>query len=265
MVDAPTEVPAVPPALEVQGLSCGFGGVQAVNGVSLQIPEGAFVGLIGPNGAGKSTLLDCISGLNRSYSGRVLFKGRDISRWAPNKIAGLSLGRSFQTTRLFSQLTAMSNLMAAPRGQTGERLVPAVIGSWRQEEARHVKRAWGTLGLFDLRKRANNYAAELSGGERRLVELSRILMFEPTALLLDEPFAGVSPSNRGYLASQLEALWREHGVTILMIEHRLEWIEQLTRHAYVMAQGRIIAQGTMAALRKDRAVVESYLGIPTDV
>ncbi len=252
--------PAAGTALRLENIRCAYGGVQAVAGVSFEIPEGAFVGLIGPNGAGKSTLLDCISGFNRSYTGKVFYDGHEITRWAPHRIASRSLIRTFQTPRLFRNMTVLSNLMAAPPRQRGETLLGVLRGSWRSEESKSLAKARSVIASFSLDRVSDNYCSELSGGQERIVELARTLMTECKVILLDEPFAGVSPANRTRLADHLADLWRIHGVTIIMVEHRLEWIDQLCNSVYVMASGQILAQGSMSELRKNRQVLDAYLG-----
>jgi branched-chain amino acid transport system ATP-binding protein len=249
------------PTLELRDLKCAYGGVQAVNGVSMKVPAGAFIGLIGPNGAGKTTLLDCVSGFNRGYKGRVFFNGREISRWQPHRISGLSLMRTFQVPRLFRHMTVLSNLMVAPQQQRGEGLLSSFVrGTWKQQELANLQKARETLARFSLTDVAENYASDLSGGQERIAELSRTIMAAPKVLLLDEPFAGVSPANRIRLADHLSMLSVEMGVTVVMIEHRLEWVERLCHLIYVMAGGRLLAQGSMEDLRKNRQVLEAYLG-----
>ena len=248
------------PILEVRGVRHAFGGVQAVAGVNLDIAAGEFIGLIGPNGAGKTTLLDCISGAVRPAGGTVVLRGRPVTGRSLHDIASLGMVRSFQTARVFGRLTVLSNLMSAPPGQRGERLIRALFGGWRAQESLQLADARVMLGRFDISEAADQYGAALSGGQRRLTELSRSLMVHPTVLLLDEPFAGVSPTNRRRLADHLQSLSREHGITVLMVEHRLELVEELCDRIYVMAEGRVIAQGGMADLRRNAAVVSAYLG-----
>jgi len=248
------------PILRVRGITHSYGGVQAVAGVDLDVDAGAFVGLIGPNGAGKTTLLDCISGAVRPGGGSVVFRGSDVTGRSLHEIAQLGLVRTFQTARVFGRMTVLSNLMTAPSGQRGERLLRAVFGGWRAQEAAQLADARQMLGRFDIGDSADQYGAALSGGQRRLAELSRSLMVLPAALLLDEPFAGVSPTNRRRLATHLQALSRDHGITVLMVEHRLELVEELCGRIVVMAEGRVIAQGSMADLRRNAAVVSAYLG-----
>jgi ABC-type branched-subunit amino acid transport system ATPase component len=254
---------AIAPALRVESVSCSYDGVQAVRNVTLEVPQGSFYGLIGPNGAGKSTLLDCISGVNVGYEGRVWLDGADVTRLPLQLMAERGLGRTFQTARVFRRMSVLSNLMVAARHPAGEALGAALLGTWKADEELNLARAWTILKFFDLTHIADNWGSELSGGQERLIELSRILMSHPRVVLLDEPFAGVSPVNRAKLANQLRQLSMDTGVTILMVEHRLEWVENLCETVFVMAEGKLIAQGSLAQLRSERAVIDSYLGSPT--
>ncbi len=247
-------------ALEVEDLSCSYGGVQAVRGVSLQIPHGRFVGLIGPNGAGKSTVIECLSGFNASYRGTVKLFGTDISRKAPHKIAGLGLVRGFQQARVFGQMTSLDNISVAERRQNGESALKALIGGWRGAEALRYERSEEFLSLFEMTDVKDNYGRELSGGQQRLLELARLLSSDPDVLLLDEPFVGVSPANREKLCQMLMHICHERNVTILMVEHRLELVERLCEVVVVMAEGKVIAQGPMSEVRTDSMVLDAYLG-----
>jgi ABC-type branched-subunit amino acid transport system ATPase component len=246
--------------LEASDIHSAYGGVQAVRGVSFEVRKGECVGIIGPNGAGKSTLLDNISGLNRDYTGRVRVLGTDVTRWPMHRRSGLSVARSFQSPRMFGRMTVLSNLMVAPQGQQGERVSRAIFGGWRQAEQRQLVRARELLDQFGLAGHHDSYAAELSGGQERLLELARAMMTNPKVLLLDEPFAGVSPANRQKLVHHLRALARVSSVSIVMVEHRLQWVEQLCDQVIVMAEGRIIAQGSLADVLRHHKVVDAYLG-----
>jgi branched-chain amino acid transport system ATP-binding protein len=246
--------------LRVDNIHCAFGGVQAVDGASIEVRTGAFLGLIGPNGAGKSTLLDCISGVNRNYKGSVVLADQDVSRMAPHKLARRGLTRSFQVSRLFPHMTVMSNLMSGPYPQKGERLRSVVTRSWRSEESANTQRARALLAEFGLERMANEYCSDLSGGQQRLVELCRAMMSRPTLLLLDEPFAGVSPANRANLIAALRYLWQEHALTVVMVEHRLEVVESLCDSVVVMASGRVAAHGSLEEVRNNQLVLDAYLG-----
>ena len=252
-------ISVTPPAIEVEHLTKSFGGVQAVGDVSLSIPQGSFFGIIGPNGSGKSTLLDCISGLHTSYAGRVSFQGTNITRWSIHKIARLGLLRTFQVSRLFEDMSVLSNVMVAAPDQDGESLGRATFGNWSRSQRESVEKARSLLDHYELERVEQAYASELSGGQRRLLELARLLIMRPLAVLLDEPFAGVSPVNRNRLVTQLQA-FTAAGITVLMVEHRLELVERLCDRVAVMAEGRLIAEGTMNELRQDRVVIDAYLG-----
>jgi ABC-type branched-subunit amino acid transport system ATPase component len=247
--------------VDVRNLSCSFGGLQAVRNVSINVEPGTFVGLIGPNGAGKTTLLECVSGHNRTYAGRVFLEGVETTKWPPHKIGSLGVIRTFQVARPFAKLTILSNLMTGPRNQKGEGLVSAILGNWRHEQRELLQGASSWLRRFELEDAANSYGGELSGGQERLAELSRAMMAEPTMLLLDEPFAGVSPVNRLRLAEYLKKVSQERSLTVLMVEHRLEFIEKLCSRVLVMAEGEIIADGDMSEIRRDKRVLEAYLGV----
>jgi ABC-type branched-subunit amino acid transport system ATPase component/ABC-type branched-subunit amino acid transport system permease subunit len=249
-------------ALEVAGVSASYGGTQAVRNVSLTIPTGQFIGLIGPNGAGKTTLLDCISGM-KSYRGRVSFQGTNITGWPVNRVAERALVRTFQVPRIYRRLTVVSNVMLGASHQRGEGIANALVGSWHKEEQQNFEMAWSLLQQFGLERVAHNYGSELSGGQERLVELCRLLMMKPKMILLDEPFSGVSPANRERLAAQIMALRADPSFTILMIEHRLEFVERMCDRIVVMGNGSVIADGTMQQVRADPTVVTSYLGRAT--
>lgn len=250
-------------ALEAVDVRCSFGGVQAVAGASLAVNPGELVGLIGPNGAGKSTLVDCISGLNRDYSGTVRLMGQDVSRWPLHRRAKRGLGRSFQSARLFGRMSTTSNVMLGAPPSAGENPLLALWGrSWLARDAAALQEADRLLAHFGLTTVHDNYGAELSGGQERLVELARVMMGQPKVLILDEPFAGVSPANRRRLANELVRLCRGGGVSMLMVEHRLEWVRQICDRVIVMANGIVIADGDLDQISRQDAVVAAYLGRP---
>ncbi|HVB14517.1 MAG TPA: ABC transporter ATP-binding protein [Candidatus Dormibacteraeota bacterium] len=244
----------------VRDLEQNFGGVRAVAGVSFSIEKGRITGLIGPNGAGKSTTLDMIAGATRPSSGTISFQGRDITRLAAYQRARLGIVRTFQTSSEFARLTVMENLLVAAPRLRGERLVGALRGRWywRDEEQLVVERARELLGRFEMTAKEDEYAGELSGGQKRLLEIMRGLMAEPEVLLLDEPMAGVNPS----LARRIETYLLElhhSGLTAIMVEHELGTVERLCDPVIVMAEGRVLRQGTMPELRRNREVLDAYL------
>ncbi|HUY47247.1 MAG TPA: ABC transporter ATP-binding protein [Streptosporangiaceae bacterium] len=252
---------APPEALSVSGLSKSFGGLQAVRDASFAVAAGQVCALIGPNGAGKSTAVSLISGALRADSGRVRLHGADITGWAPDRIARAGLIRTYQLSREFGRLTVLENLMVTPVGQAGESLwnVFARPRQVRAEERRHLERALDVLATFGLHDLRDSYARELSGGQKRLLELARSVMAEPRVLLLDEPMAGVNPALIDRIGEHILRL-ADGGVTVLMVEHNLGVVERICDHVIVLAMGATLATGSMADLRANPAVVRAYLG-----
>jgi branched-chain amino acid transport system permease protein len=246
--------------LQAVGLSRDFGGVHAVADVSFGIRQGTLTGLIGPNGAGKSTLMALLAGTERPSAGRVFYRGEDITAVPAYRRAKMGLVRTFQLASEFKRLTVMENLLSAVPGNRGDSFRGAVAGRryWGRDEAAAVARAADVLRRFGLDSRANDYAGELSGGQRRLVEIMRALMAEPDMLLLDEPMAGVYPELARRIGQALLGLCRE-GLTVLMVEHELGITDEFCDPVIVMADGSLLAEGTMAELRKRSDVVEAYL------
>jgi ABC-type branched-subunit amino acid transport system ATPase component len=245
----------------VEGLACHFGGVHAVQDATFAVRRGTITGLIGPNGAGKSTVINLISGRTRSLRGSVLFDGMQIAGQRPHEVARHGIVRTFQQANVFGGLTVLENLLVGAGPWPGERLT-AALGrkrAWSGTERELAERAWEVLGRFGLTGIANSHAAALSGGQRRLVELMRALMARPKLLLLDEPMAGVSPPLAVTIAQRLEEL-RDTGMTMLMVEHELRLVERLCDPVVVMAQGTVLAEGSMAELRSNPQVIDAYLG-----
>jgi branched-chain amino acid transport system ATP-binding protein/branched-chain amino acid transport system permease protein len=237
-----------------------FEGMHAVDGVSIEVMPGRITGLIGPNGAGKSTLLAVLAGTLPASSGTIVFQGEDITRLPAFQRARRGLVRTFQLPSEFGQLTVLENLLVAAPDNRGESLLGALLGKryWMPDETRLVAQARGLLKRFRLLSKESDYAGMLSGGQKRLVEIMRALMLRPRLLLLDEPMSGVHPSIVAEIAGYLETL-RDEGLTILMVEHELHMVERLCDPVVVMAQGKVIGQGGMAALRKQPEIVEAYL------
>ncbi|MBO0816463.1 MAG: ABC transporter ATP-binding protein [Actinobacteria bacterium] len=246
--------------LGVDRLGRRFGGVQAVDGASFTVAAGAITGLIGPNGAGKSTALGLISGFLRPDTGSISFEGRDITRLPAHRRARSGIVRTFQLPHEFRALTTIENLLVAAPGQRGESLAGIAAGRplWRKQEASLTVRAGELLDLFGLGDTRNQRAGQLSGGQKRLLEVMRALMAGPRLLLLDEPMAGLAPA----LAERLEAACRElaaGGLAILLVEHELGAVERLCEQVYVMAHGAIISEGRMADLRARKEVQDAYV------
>ena len=251
---------ASPVVLEAKDLVQVFGGVRAVDGVSLSVRQGTLTGLIGPNGAGKSTLLALLAGTIAARHGSIAYRGQDITRLPAYRRARLGLVRTFQLASEFKRLTVLENLLSAVPANRGDSLRGAIAGRryWKGDETAAVARAQAVLARFGLEDVASSYAGDLSGGQRRLVEIMRALMTEPGMLLLDEPMAGVHPNLARRIGDELVALCRE-GMTILMVEHELAIMDEFCDPVVVMAEGAVLAEGTMAQLRGRSEVVEAYL------
>jgi neutral amino acid transport system ATP-binding protein len=251
--------------LEVHEVVRAFGGVRAVDGATLDVEAGSITGLIGPNGAGKSTLFNCISGFLRPQSGSVLLDGKRIHRSAPHRIARAGLVRTFQTPRALTRMTVLENvILAAPRNG-GERLGGALAPGARRREREARARAVELLELVRLDGHADALAGTLSGGQRKLLDLVRALMVEPRILLLDEPMAGVSPTLRVELLEHILALRDRDGVTLLIVEHDLDFVMRASDRVIVMNDGQVIAQGAPDEVRADERVVDAYLGARHEV
>jgi len=249
--------------LQVENLRKTFGGIVAVSDVSFEIERGTLTGLIGPNGAGKSTTFNLITGFHDPDGGTVRFNGEDVTGLAPNRLADRGLVRTFQIARELSEMTVLENMMLAPKGQLGESAIRSVLPGLRGEvvaqEEEMLDRAWEMLEFFDIAHLAEEYSGNLSGGQRKLLELARALMTDPDMLLLDEPFAGVNPSLEERLLDHVHEL-REQGYTFLLVEHDMDLIMQNCERVIVMHQGEVLADGTPAEIKGNEQVVDAYLG-----
>jgi branched-chain amino acid transport system ATP-binding protein len=247
--------------LTVDGLTKRFGGLTAVDAAHLTVPEGQITGVIGPNGAGKSTLFDCITGITAPDAGSVRLGETELVGRAPHAIAHAGVGRTFQTPRIFEGMTVRENMAFAAVAQTGESVVGALArpGAVAAEEAETDARVDELLAFLTLDPLATAYAGELSGGQRKLLELGRVLMLDPTVLLLDEPLAGVNPTLGATIVDRLEAL-RTDGRTIVLIEHDLELVMRLCDTVVVLHHGATLAAGPPSVIRADPQVIDAYLG-----
>ena len=248
--------------LEVDGVEKRYGGVRAVDGASLSVERGSITALIGPNGAGKSTLFDVVSGFERADGGAIRLDGRSIFRLPAFAIARRGLVRTFQMTKTLNVMTVLDNMLLAAPDHPGERLSTWILRPWaaRRRESDARTRALALLETFDLASQASAYAGTLSGGQRKLLELARALMLAPRLVLLDEPLAGVNPTLGRRLLEHIEELRRDEGTTVLFVEHDMEVVMNHSDHVIVMAQGRVIAEGTADEVRRNETVVEAYLG-----
>jgi branched-chain amino acid transport system ATP-binding protein len=254
--------PTVTPALEVRDLTKHFGGVYAVEGCSFVAPLGQVTGLIGPNGAGKSTAIDLISGFTLPDRGTILFNGHRLEGLPPHRIARLGLIRTFQAPREWPGLTVLENVVMAQWDAGRESLFRGVVGLARPQRATatdELAKARQILAEFGLGDMRNERAGNLSGGQKRLVEFARIRMAEPQLVILDEPMGGVNPVLGERMALAIEGFIAA-GTTVIVVEHNLPFIERVTEHVIVMAQGTVIAEGPFESLRKNQAVVDAYLG-----
>ncbi len=245
--------------LSIRGLTRSFYGVHALNGVDFDVQPGTITALIGPNGAGKTTAFQCISGVLRPNAGRILFDGQDITGWRPDRITRAGLTRTFQIARGIPRLSVLENLLLYAQHLPGERLWPALLGRGRAAQAHALDQAWEVCRRLNLLAVANNPAAALSGGQKKLLEIGRALMARPRLILLDEPIAGVNPSLAEEIAARLRSL-RDEGVTFLVIEHHMDLIARLCDPVIVMAEGRRLTEGRFAAVQDDPAVQEAYMG-----
>jgi branched-chain amino acid transport system ATP-binding protein len=247
--------------LSIRGIRKAFGGFQALDDVSLEMPADGLVGIIGPNGAGKSTLFSVVSGFIAPDAGTVSLDGRALDRLGPAARARRGLVRTFQVPREFHHLTVAENLMAAAPDQSGENLLGLFLrpGRVRTEEERVAKEARGVMEFLRLSHVAREPAVRLSGGQKKLLELGRALMARPRLILLDEPFAGVNAVLVAEIATRIAEL-NARGIGFLVIEHDLEALSRLVPRLAVMDRGRVLAEGAPAAVLADPAVREAYLG-----
>jgi ABC-type branched-subunit amino acid transport system ATPase component len=247
--------------LEVAGLRQRFGGVTALDGADLRVEEGRITGLIGPNGAGKTTLFNAVSGAFRPSGGTITFAGEDVTGWRPARLVRMGLSRTFQIARGLAQLTVIENLMLYGKRQPGETFTSAVLrtAASREREDALRMRAIEVARMLDILHVGDNRAIDLSGGQKKLLELGRALMAEPKLILLDEPAAGVNPTLARKLGEHILAL-KARGITFLIIEHNMGMVAGLCDHVVVLAQGKRLAEGRFADLRADRRVQDIYMG-----
>ncbi|HSP58225.1 MAG TPA: ABC transporter ATP-binding protein [Halomonas sp.] len=248
--------------IDVQHVNKAFGGLKVINDCSIQVEQGSITGLIGPNGAGKSTLFNIIAGALPLDSGRVLLDGEDITNRPANELFHKGLLRTFQIAHEFSQMTALENLMMVPPDQPGESLFnawlkPSLVGMQETEVRRRALEVIEFIGLNHVR---NELAGNLSGGQKKLLELGRTMMTDARVVLLDEIAAGVNRTLLGDLISNIERLNREMGYTFLVIEHDMDMIARLCDPVIVLAQGSVMVEGSIEDIQNNPEVIEAYFG-----
>jgi branched-chain amino acid transport system ATP-binding protein len=247
--------------LRATGIVKRFGGLTAVNGVTLALEEGGITGLIGPNGAGKTTLFNCLAGSLAPDAGSVTFEGQSITGLRPDAIFRCGLGRTFQIPKPFPAMSVLDNVMLAPLGQPGEVfylnwLQPGRVRAG-EKRVRETARAW--IDFVGLSPLAHSPASILSGGQRKLLELARVMAADPRLVLLDEPGAGVNPQLLETIVEKIAILNRQ-GVSFLIIEHNMDVITALCREVIVMTEGEVLVSGPPAAVIRDARVIDAYLG-----
>jgi branched-chain amino acid transport system ATP-binding protein len=254
----------VDPILVADGVTRQFGGLTAVNVEHLEIPRGLITALIGPNGAGKTTMFNLLTGFDEPNAGSWSFDGKDLAGVAPYKVARMGMIRTFQLTKALSMLTVIDNMRLGAQDQPGEGFLQSFLRPvWKKREAQISERADGLLQRFKLDAKREDYAASLSGGQRKLLEMARALMGKPKLVMLDEPMAGVNPALTQSLLEHIKGL-KNDGTTVLFVEHDMHMVRNISDWVIVMAEGKIVAEGPPAQVMKDQAVIDAYLGAHAD-
>ena len=253
--------PSAAPLIEARGLVKVFGGLRAVDGISIELQQGEMLGLIGPNGAGKTTLFNLLSGNLKPSEGTITVAGTDMTRGGAERRIGAGVGRTFQIPRPFGEMTVLENVLTGGQSQLGERIWMNVLrpGRVAAEERAAVEKARELLDFVTLSRLEHEPARILSGGQRKLLELARILMADPHAILLDEPAAGVNPTMLELIIDRVLEL-NAKGKSILLIEHNMDMVARLCGRVVVMAAGRHLTEGAPADVARDQAFIDAYLG-----
>jgi branched-chain amino acid transport system ATP-binding protein len=258
-------VAKVDPIIVAHGVTRTFGGLTAVDVEHVEIPRNAITALIGPNGAGKTTFFNLLTGFDKPNTGTWSFNGRSLSGVPAYKVARLGLVRTFQLTKALGLLTVLENMKLGATGQKGENFFVSLIPAlWRKQDEAFEAQAMELLARFKLDAKSEDYAASLSGGQRKLLEMARALMSVPTLVMLDEPMAGVNPALTQSLLEHILDL-KTQGMSVLFVEHDMQMVMHIADWVIVMAEGRVVAEGPPDIVMKDPAVIDAYLGAHIDV
>ncbi|MGN7968865.1 ABC transporter ATP-binding protein [Microbacterium sp. 22296] len=254
----------VDPIVVADGVTRQFGGLKAVDVEHLEIPRGQITALIGPNGAGKTTLFNLLTGFDKPNTGRWSFEGSNLAGVPAFKVSRKGMVRTFQLTKSLGRLSVLQNMLLGARGQKGENIFRALIPStWRSQEKANIDRADDLLRRFKLDAKREDFAASLSGGQRKLLEMARALMSDPKLVMLDEPMAGVNPALTQSLLGHILDLKKE-GMSVLFVEHDMHMVRHISDWVVVMAEGRVVAEGPPDTVMSDQAVIDAYLGAHHD-
>ena len=257
-------VPKVDPIITIDNVSRKFGGLVAVDVEHLEIPRGAITALIGPNGAGKTTLFNLLTGFDKPDTGTWNFAGKSLAGIPAYKVAQMGQVRTFQLTKALSLLTVLQNMKLGAKDQRGEKLMYAVFPFlWKAKEQEIEEKALELLKRFKLDEKKDDFAASLSGGQRKLLEMARALMTDPVLVMLDEPMAGVNPALTQSLLEHVLNLKNE-GMTVLFVEHDMHMVRHIADWVVVMAEGRVVAEGPPDEVMRNPAVIDAYLGSHQD-
>jgi branched-chain amino acid transport system ATP-binding protein len=255
------------PILVVDNITRHFGGMVAVDVEHLEVQRGIITALIGPNGAGKTTFFNLITGFDRPTSGRAAhwsFDGRKLDKTAASSVARAGMVRTFQLTKALSRMTVMDNMMLGAQNQAGENLLKSLFKPmWASQEKEIAEKATELLERFKLLEKKDDYAGSLSGGQRKLLEMARALMSDPKMIMLDEPMAGVNPALTQSLLGHIQTL-RDEGMTVLFVEHDMHVVRHISDWVCVMAEGRLVAEGSAGTVMSNPAVIDAYLGAHHD-
>ncbi len=253
-------VPKTDPIIIADNVTRHFGGLMAVDVEHLEIQRGIITALIGPNGAGKTTLFNLLSGFDSPNSGKWSFNGKALAGIPSFKVSKMGQVRTFQLTKALSMLSVLENMKLGAKGQSGERLWSSILPwTWRKQDDEIEAKAMELLARFKLDTKADDFAASLSGGQRKLLEMARALMSDPTLVMLDEPMAGVNPALTESLLEHIVDL-KKSGMSVLFVEHDMQMVSHIADWVVVMAEGKVVAEGPPSAVMKDPAVIDAYLG-----